>query len=212
MNRLYDAPSFLQFMVCHFIFIFTFPFPYLSISISSFLPFFPTTCFRCHLFFSYNTLICSSPLVFSSLLFSTVQINRLLIKDRGATQIIDKDLYNNIQRTDIVALFLATTASCKCSHASNLMSPLLFFISTTVVIIHIPIIQVIGVVIIDTAFSIEMLRESKVDFALLHRFFFKSLLFSSFHIISYPYRSSILSSIQLWCAEEDLWVRVTSWV
>ena len=46
----------------------------------------------------------------------SIQINRLLIKDRSLSQPtgkeINKDLYNNIQRTDIVALFLATATSC----------------------------------------------------------------------------------------------------
>lgn len=46
-------------------------------------------------------------------IFYAMEINRLLIKDRALYkgQGMDKELYNNIQRTDIVALFLATATS-----------------------------------------------------------------------------------------------------
>ena len=62
---------------------------------------------------------------------SLVQINRLLIKDRTVSSVtsskeINKDLYNNIQRTDIVALFLATATSCtNCTRAMFLIMPTL---------------------------------------------------------------------------------------
>ena len=64
---------------------------------------------------SFSSHLCVSPLHPPSISI-TIQINRLLIKDRSLSQPtgkeINKDLYNNIQRTDIVALFLATATSC----------------------------------------------------------------------------------------------------